>query len=161
MLLGKGVPKICSKFKEHPCRRVISTKLLCKFIKITLRQGCSPVNLLHIFGTPFRKNTSGWLLLYISTSQWNQNSSSTQVPGCSITEVRNDANLWQWTQMKIKLYAFLLVIDFTDTIHHHHYHDLFITLGVVYMRTGTERDKKWDGTILSRLYVQIFPTGTE
>ena len=27
--------------------------------------GCSPVNLLHIFRTPFSKNTSGWLFLYI------------------------------------------------------------------------------------------------
>ena len=39
----------------------------CDFNKvakqITLRYGCSPVNLLHIFRTPFTKNTSGWLLL--------------------------------------------------------------------------------------------------
>ena len=27
--------------------------------------GCSPVNLLHIFSTPFIKNTSGWLLLLV------------------------------------------------------------------------------------------------
>ena len=33
------------------------------FIEITLRQGCSPVNLLHVFRTPFPKNTSGVLLL--------------------------------------------------------------------------------------------------
>ena len=26
--------------------------MLCNFIEITLRQGCSSVNLLHIFGTP-------------------------------------------------------------------------------------------------------------
>ena len=32
-------------------------------LKITLRHGCSPVNLLHIFRTPFSKNTSGRLLL--------------------------------------------------------------------------------------------------
>ena len=38
-------------------------KLLCNFIEITLRHGCSPVNLLHIFRTPFSKNTSGCLLL--------------------------------------------------------------------------------------------------
>ena len=54
--LGKGVLKICSKFTgERPCRSVILIKLL--------RYGCSPVNLLHIFRTPFPKNTSGWLLL--------------------------------------------------------------------------------------------------
>ena len=35
------------------------------FIEITLRHGCCPVNLLHIFRTPFYKNISGWLLVYI------------------------------------------------------------------------------------------------
>ena len=33
------------------------------FIEITLRHGCSPVNLLHNFRTPFLKNTSGRLPL--------------------------------------------------------------------------------------------------
>ena len=65
VFLGKGVLKICSKFTgEHPCRSAISTKFLCNFIEITLRHGCSPVNLLHIFRTTFLKNTSGRLLLY-------------------------------------------------------------------------------------------------
>ena len=32
-------------------------KLLCNFIEIALGHGCSPVNLLHIFRTPFTKNT--------------------------------------------------------------------------------------------------------
>ena len=60
----KSVLKICSKFTgEHPCRSAISIKLLCNFIEIALRHGCSPVNLLHIFRTPFPKNTSGRLLL--------------------------------------------------------------------------------------------------
>ena len=64
--LEKGVLKICSKSTaEHPYRSVISIKLLCHFIKITFRDGCFPVNLLHIFGTRFTKNTSGQLLLYI------------------------------------------------------------------------------------------------
>ena len=50
----KGVLKIWSKFtRECPCRSAISIKLLCKFIKITLPHGCSPVNLMHIFRTPF------------------------------------------------------------------------------------------------------------
>ena len=30
--------------------------------EITLRYGCSPVNLLYSFRTPFPKNSSGWLL---------------------------------------------------------------------------------------------------
>ena len=34
-------------------------------VEITLRHGCSPVNLLHIFRTTFPKNTSGGLLLHI------------------------------------------------------------------------------------------------
>ena len=37
--------------------------MLCNFIEIALRHGCSPVNLLHIFRTSFPKNTSGGLLL--------------------------------------------------------------------------------------------------
>ena len=67
---GKGVLKICSKFSkftgEHPCRSAISITLLCNFIEIAFRHGCSLVNLLHIFRTPFLKNSSGRLLLLIS-----------------------------------------------------------------------------------------------
>ena len=45
VFLGKGFLKICSKFTgEHPCRSGISIKLLCNFIEITLRHGCSLVN---------------------------------------------------------------------------------------------------------------------
>ena len=58
--------KICSKFTgEYLCRSVTSIKLLSNFIEITLRHGCSHVNMQHIFRTPFRKNTSGGLLLEI------------------------------------------------------------------------------------------------
>ena len=49
--------------REHPCRKVISIKLLCYFIEIALWHECSPVNLLHIFRAPFPKNTSGRLPL--------------------------------------------------------------------------------------------------
>ena len=53
-MLWKKYKKICSKLKgEHSCRSVISIKMLCKFIEITLRRGCSPVNLLYIYRTPF------------------------------------------------------------------------------------------------------------
>ena len=69
VFLGKGVLKICSKFTgEHPHPSAISLKLLCSFIEIGLRHGCSPVNLLHIFRTPFLKNTSGRLLLKMEIS---------------------------------------------------------------------------------------------
>ena len=64
VFLKKGVLNICSKFTgEYPCRSVIAIKLLCHFIEITLRHECSQVNLLHMFRTPFTKNTSGRLLL--------------------------------------------------------------------------------------------------
>ena len=64
VLLGKGVLKICSKFTgEHPCQNAISIKLQNNFIEIALWHGCSPVNLLYIFRTPFLKTTSEWLLL--------------------------------------------------------------------------------------------------
>ena len=38
-------------------------KVAFNFIETTLRHGCSPVNLLHIFRTPFPNKTSGLLLL--------------------------------------------------------------------------------------------------
>ena len=40
-------------------------KVARNFIEIAFRHGCSPINLLHIFRTPFPKNTSGWLLLNV------------------------------------------------------------------------------------------------
>ena len=40
-------------------------KVATKFIEIILRHEGSPVNLLHIFRTPFSKSTSGRLLLVI------------------------------------------------------------------------------------------------
>ena len=59
VFLGKGVPKISSKFTgEHPCRCAISVKLQSNFIEIAHRHGCS-VNLQRIFITSLRKNTSG------------------------------------------------------------------------------------------------------
>ena len=61
---GKKVLKICSKFTgEHSSRSAISIKLQRKFIEITLRHGCPPVNLLHIFRTPVFKTNSGRMLL--------------------------------------------------------------------------------------------------
>ena len=51
-------------YRGHSCRSVIS-KLQSDFAKITFRHDCSPVNLLHIFRTAFRKNTAGGLLFTI------------------------------------------------------------------------------------------------
>ena len=65
VFLGKDVLKICSKFTgEHSCWSAISIKLLSNFIKIAIRHECSPVNLMHIFRTPFYKNTSGWCFTF-------------------------------------------------------------------------------------------------
>ena len=59
--------KSCSENMQQIYRRTPMPK--CDFNKValhTLRHGCSPVNLLHIFRTPFSENTSGRLLLGIS-----------------------------------------------------------------------------------------------
>ena len=69
MFLYKNVLKKCSKFTgEHPFRSVILIKFQSSFIEITLQHGCSPVNALHIFRTPFPYNTSGRLLVSGSNS---------------------------------------------------------------------------------------------
>ena len=52
---------------EHPCRSATSINLQCNFIEIALQHGCSPVNVLHIFKTPFLRNTSGRLPLHITS----------------------------------------------------------------------------------------------
>ena len=71
-VLINGVLKTCSKFTgEQTYRSVISINLLCNFIEITLRHGCSPVNLLYIFRTPFRKSTCGGLLLAMQSAFTN------------------------------------------------------------------------------------------
>ena len=64
MFLRKGLLKICSKVTgEHPYRSATSIKLQSNCIEITLWHGCSPVNWLHLFRTPFPRNTSVCLLL--------------------------------------------------------------------------------------------------
>ena len=63
---GKCFLKICTKFTGgHLCRRVISIKFQSNFTEITLRYGCYPLSLLHIFRTPLPENTYGGLLLNI------------------------------------------------------------------------------------------------
>ena len=82
VFLGKGVLRICSKFTgEHQCQSVISIKLRSNFIEITLRDGFSPVNLLHIFRTFFLRtpvdgcfctSTSYHYLSYCATVIYSQ-----------------------------------------------------------------------------------------
>ena len=64
VFLRKSFLKICSNYTgEHPCQGVISINLQSNFIEFALWHGCSLVKLLHIFRTPFSRNTFGWLLL--------------------------------------------------------------------------------------------------
>ena len=54
------------KFSEaalHSVAMKRSENLFCNFIEITLRHGCFPVNLLHIFRTPFPEKSCRALLL--------------------------------------------------------------------------------------------------
>ena len=58
--------KKCSENMQQIYRRTPMPKCdFSKVIEIALRHGCSPVNLLHIFGAPFPKNTLGRLFLYV------------------------------------------------------------------------------------------------
>ena len=68
VLLLKGVH---SRFTgEHTCQIVISIKLKSNFTEITLRHGCSSVNLLHIYKTPFHKDI-WWSLRFVrKMNQW-------------------------------------------------------------------------------------------
>ena len=108
VFLTKGVLKICSKFtREHPCRTAISIKLQSSFIEITLRHGCSPVNLLHIFRTLFLKNTSGWLLLEVQVSHdfeknnliWNESVLANTMYQC-FTSSTKQLNLKKYSPIK-------------------------------------------------------------
>ena len=49
--------EVSGEFAEWlPCRSVISIELLCSFVGVTLRRGCS-INLLRIFRAPFCGST--------------------------------------------------------------------------------------------------------
>ena len=62
---SKVVPrKKCSENMQQTYR-IMWWNFLCNFIKITLWHGCSAVDLLHIFSTPFPNNTYRWLLLIL------------------------------------------------------------------------------------------------
>ena len=58
-----GVPPQSLGFWGPPQGLRHTFPVCCKFIEIALRNGCSPVNLLHIFRTLFPKNNSEGLLL--------------------------------------------------------------------------------------------------
>ena len=54
-------------YRRTPVPKCDFNKVASQLLKIALRYGCSPVNLLHIFRTPFPRNTSGWLRLTVAT----------------------------------------------------------------------------------------------
>ena len=64
-IVAQAVILRCSENMQQIYRRTLMPfQWSCSnLIKIVLRHGCSPVNLLHIFRTPFPKNISGRLLL--------------------------------------------------------------------------------------------------
>ena len=64
---------MCSNFTgEHPWRSAILIKLQSNFIEIALWHGCSPVNLLHVFRTPYPKNTSTQQTLVLMKTSWRR-----------------------------------------------------------------------------------------
>ena len=68
-ILGKRVQKTCYKFTgEHPCRSVISIKLLCIFIEMALWRRCYHVNLLHLYF--IRKNKKNLVKTHFMDLNW-------------------------------------------------------------------------------------------
>ena len=101
--LKKGVLKLSSKFTvEHSCPITISIKLLCNFIEIAFRQGCSTVHLLHIFGTSLskNKNTSGRLLLVIVINFWDSENFQNLLTTTKLLRLssQNSKKVWQYIQ---------------------------------------------------------------
>ena len=64
---SENMQQIYSRIPMPNCN---SIKLQSNFIENTLRHGCCPVNLLHIFRTHFPRNTLVWLFLSQCISFW-------------------------------------------------------------------------------------------
>ena len=61
-------------YKRTSMSKCDFNEVFCSLTEITLRHGCSPVNLLYIFRIPFPKNTSEQLLLkgdIFILAKWN------------------------------------------------------------------------------------------
>ena len=70
--------KMCSENTQHIYRENTqhiyrTTPIFGNFIATTLRHGCSPVTLLHIFRTPFPKITFGELMLILAPVDLHKN----------------------------------------------------------------------------------------
>ena len=81
---------------EHPCRSMISIKLICNFIEITLSHGYCHVNLLYIFRTPFPTNTSGDLILN-KKNLFKINNEDTKTTSLRVIDVAVVPLLLLWT----------------------------------------------------------------
>ena len=110
---GKNVLQICGTFTgEHPCRSVISIKVLCNFIEITLRLSCFPVNLLHISGhlflwTPLEGYFYIDAILFFKGAIFNDLSNSIENPQCyealktKNVDVLDKHALWKTKLLKV------------------------------------------------------------
>ena len=124
VFLERAVLKMYSKFTgEHPCRSAISIMLFCNFIEITLRHGCYPVNLLHIFRTAFPKNTSERLLLYQPIQIFPRNVSCVCKKNLKflITPIRmncltKDQSLFQSASTLISFYCLIIGLTTLDLL---------------------------------------------
>ena len=65
VLMKKCSENIQEINRRSPMPKCDFNKVVNNFIKITLRHGCSPVSLVYILRTPFPKNISGELFLFI------------------------------------------------------------------------------------------------
>ena len=65
VLMKKCSENIQEINRRSPMPKCDFNKVVNNSIKITLRHGCSPVNLVYILRTPFPKNISGELFLFI------------------------------------------------------------------------------------------------
>ena len=91
---------------------MIPIKLQRKFIETALRHGCSCVNLLHIFRTPFPKNTSEWLLMYLSQSLYHNfcydlHIINTSKPSSTFTYLR-----WDLQSLHLPLQSYVILQGF-------------------------------------------------
>ena len=104
---SRGVlSKRCSEnmlqvYKRTPVPKCDFNNVASNFIGITLRHGCSPANLLHIFRTPLLKNTSGWLLLTTLTRH---------LCSCSLTQINYGENRCGYFWLSTKNVVIYLMI---------------------------------------------------
>ena len=94
VFLGNVVLQIRGKFTgEHPCQSAISIKLQINFIEVTLRHGCSPVNLLRILGNLILKTPLTGYFSNYAVFRYESLNSTCMLDLLSIDWLLNDGNL--------------------------------------------------------------------